>query len=656
VTETNLVRFRVAVAGALAHLESRREELNDLNVFPVADGDTGDNMALTLRAVLEELDRLQGADEQLTIDEIGREEIVQSVARAALLGARGNSGVILSQLIRGAAEELVSRPGQLIDATLIGAALANAADRAYSSVREPVEGTILTVAREMAHRIVTDVAHSIENPRLGPATERTEQDAAIAETLERAIAAGQDSVRRGPELLAALREAGVVDAGGYGLTVMFAGVVAALRGEDPPQLDRHPPARISHPEHSSTTHRFCTNFAVTGSGLSPSRFLAPLEELGDSVLVVGDTTTLKVHLHTDRPELATAVFAGAGQVSRLDVADMHQQILERELRLTDGPAAVPENALALADSPASESPATVPPVSVGAVAVGPRSGPALRTVSTEPGPAPGTATGGPHRQRSGASASGRLGSSLGRPSSPSPHGGEPREGGRLRCAALAVVSGEGMAEMFRELGVHTVGGGPTLNPSTYDLLAGIHEVPAEEVLVLANSANVIMAAEHAAKLSDKQVLVSPTTSQQAGLAAAVALMPDRPLEDNALVLTRALERVRTGAVAPAARDDPAGRFRRGEAVGFVEEQVVAWGEPGDTLQAVLTALADRASDPRDVGIASSAPELISVIAGEDPPLGLADVETMMRGGLRGELEFEVRYGGQPAYWWLLAAE
>src|SRR6201746_2629812 len=115
VTDTNLGRFRAAVAGALAQLESRRQEVNDLNVFPVADGDTGDNMALTLRAVLEELDRLQGADDARTIDEIGREEIVQSVARAALLGARGNSGVILSQLIRGAAEELVSRPGQLID-------------------------------------------------------------------------------------------------------------------------------------------------------------------------------------------------------------------------------------------------------------------------------------------------------------------------------------------------------------------------------------------------------------------------------------------------------------------------------------------------------------------------------------------------------------
>src|SRR5205807_7454866 len=141
---------------------------------------------------------------------------------------------------------------------------------------------------------VTDVAHSSGNPRLAPSTDRSEQDSAIAEALEGAVAAGQDSVKRGPELLAALREAGVVDAGGYGLTIMIAGVVAALRGDAPPELEHHAPARITHPEHSSATYRFCTNFAVTGSGLIASRFIEPLEQLGDSVLVVGDPATLKV--------------------------------------------------------------------------------------------------------------------------------------------------------------------------------------------------------------------------------------------------------------------------------------------------------------------------------------------------------------------------
>jgi uncharacterized protein len=586
VTDTNLVRFRAAVAGALAHLESRRQEVNDLNVFPVADGDTGDNMALTLRAVLEELDRLQGSDAGRTIDEIGRDEIVQSVARAALLGARGNSGVILSQLIRGAAEELVSRPGQLIDATLIGAALANAADRAYSSVRNPAEGTMLTVAREMAHQIATDVAHSAEDPRLEPATESSVQDQLIAAALERAVIAGQESVKRGPELLEALREAGVVDAGGYGLTIMFAGVVAVLRGDEPPELDHHAPARITHPQHSSGTYRFCTNFAVTGAGLSPGRFIEPLELLGDSVLVVGDSSTLKVHLHTDDPELATAVFDGAGEVSRLDVADMRLQVDDRQARL----------ALVEDGEPATQA----------AGSNGARS-----TL---------------HENGNGTHAATRT--------TPS-----------ARCGAVAVVSGAGLAALFAELGVQTLDGGPTLNPSTYDLLAAIHEVAAEEVVVLPNSANVIMAAEHAAKLSDKQVKVAKTTSQQAGLAAAVVLAPERSVEQNAQAIDEALARVRTGAVAPAARDDAQGRFSRGDAVGFVQDEVLAWGDPRETLRAILDRLAEADGN-------GTRPELISVLAGLDAPIGLGEIERIAGDGI----ELELRDGGQPAYWWLLAAE
>jgi len=421
-------------------------------------------------------------------------------------------------------------------------------------VREPAEGTILTVAREMAHQIMTDLAHSPEDPRLDPDAEPGLQDAAIAAALERAVRTGQESVKRGPELLAALRDAGVVDAGGYGLTIIFAGVVAALRGDDPPELDHHAPARISHPEHHSSTYRFCTNFAVTGSDLVPGRFIALLEKLGDSVLVVGDSTTLKVHVHTDEPEQATAVFASVGEVSRLDVADMQIQITERDERLRG------------AEEASAERP-------------------------------------------------------------------------RVRCGAVAVVSGDGLQAMFRELGVHTIDGGPTLNPSTYDLLAGIHEVPAEEVVVLPNSANVIMAAEHAAELSDKQVLVAPATSQQAGLAAAVALAPDRTVEENAQTLIQALTHLRTGAVAQAARDDSQGRFSRGEAVGFVADEVIAWGDPGETLRAVLEALADGA-------------ELISVLAGEDAPLASEEVAGLLSGGV----ELELRHGGQPAYWWLLAAE
>jgi hypothetical protein len=540
-SDPSIVRFRTVVEAGLAALEARREEVNDLNVFPVADGDTGDNMVLTLRAVLQELDRLTSASEERTIDDIGREEIVASVARAALLGARGNSGVILSQLIRGAAEELASRPGELVDPVLIGSALARAADQAYGSVREPAEGTILTVVREMAARVASELAH-MTDARLGPTATVLEQDAVIAEVIERALEAGQESVRRGPDLLPVLREAGVVDAGGYGLTVLLAGIVGALRGSAPPPVEHHAAARVTHPQHASTTYRYCTNFAVTGSGLEQRRYIRALEELGDSVLVVGDQTTLKVHVHTNDPDSATALFADSGTVSHLDVADMHAQVQQRDERLASD-----------------------------------------RRLAT--------------------------------------------------CGALAVTSGEGMRALFESFGVKA------LDASTYELLAAIHVVPAEQVVVLPNSPNVTMAAERAAALSDKEVTVVPSRSPQAGLAAAVGLDPQRTALQNAEVMARTLEQVRTGAVAPAARDDAGGRFRQGDAVGFVEEEIIVWGTPREVLRAVLEHLAEGA-------------ELITCLRGSEAPLDDETVKALAHG----DIEFELSEGGQQSYWWLLSAE
>ncbi|HET9737480.1 MAG TPA: DAK2 domain-containing protein [Solirubrobacteraceae bacterium] len=540
--DPSLIRFRAVVEGALLEFESRRREVNDLNVFPVADGDTGDNMALTLRAVLDELDRLSA---QGDIDDIGRDEIVDNVARAALLGARGNSGVILSQLLRGAAEELISRPGELVDPVLVAAAMARAADRAYFSVREPAEGTILTVVREMAARVASEIAH-MDQPRLHNEVPDDEQNAMIAGVLEAALRSGELSVARGPELLPILREAGVVDAGGYGLTVMFAGVIAALRGTAAPELAHHAPARVTHPQHESTTYRYCTNFAVTGQGMEPTSWTEPLEELGDSVLVVGDGHTLKVHLHTDEPERATALFHGEGEVSHLDVADMTEQVADRSERLAEAIQA---------------------------------------------------------------------------------------------CGVLAVVSGIGVGDLFENMGAVALDGGSTMNPSTYELLAGIHDVPAEEVVVLPNSPNVIMAAERAAELAEKAVHVVASRSMQAGLAAVVALDPDRTAADNAAAMREALAHVRTGAVTHAARDDVEGRFRRGDAVGFVDEQIVAWGEPGETLEAVLGELGREA-------------ELLTLIEGDGAPLEGAAVAALAPGGV----DVEYSRGDQPAYWWLISAE
>jgi DAK2 domain fusion protein YloV len=544
VSDLSIVRFRSVVEAALSALEVRREEVNELNVFPVADGDTGDNMVLTLRAVLQELDRLDTASAERTI---GRDEIVASVARAALLGARGNSGVILSQLIRGAAEELASRPGELVDPVLIGAALARAADQAYGSVRDPAEGTILTVVREMAVRVASELAH-MPAARLGPDATAAEQDELIAEVIERALEAGQESVKRGPDLLPVLREAGVVDAGGYAITVLLAGIIGALRGAPAPAIEHHAAARITHPQHSSSTYRYCTNFAVTGSNLDPRRYVHALEQLGDSVLVVGDQTTLKIHVHTDDPDTATALFVDHGTVSHLDVADMREQIRARDERL------------------------------VGAGAAG-------------------------------------------------------------CCGALAVTTGPGMQRLFESLGVRALDGGPTANPSTYELLAAIHAIPTEEVVVLPNSPNVLMAAERAAALSDRVVTVVPSRSPQAGLAAAVSLDPTRSAEENARAMLETLERVRTGAVAPAARNDPGGRFQQGDAIGFIEEEMVVWGDPAEALRAVVEQLAADA-------------ELITCLRGLDAPLDDLAVAELSRNGV----ELELSDGGQRNYWWLLAAE
>jgi DAK2 domain fusion protein YloV len=541
--DPSIARFRRVITSAYASLEARRQEVNDLNVFPVADGDTGDNMAMTMRAVMEELDRLDGLD----VDEIGRTQLVQALARAALMGARGNSGVILSQIVRGAAEELASRPGELVDPVLVAASFARAADAAYESVREPAEGTMLTVFREMAHSLTRQLAHlEADKQRLGRDVSDAEQDAVLAEVLERAIADGERAVARTPEQLEVLRESGVVDAGGHGLVLILAGVVAGLRGDDAelPEVPHHEAPRMSHPHHEDSRYRYCTNFIVSGSGLSSREFLPRLEGLGDSVLVVGDEATLKVHVHTDTPEAAVALFEGAGQVTNLDVADMRKQMAERAARLEAG-----------------------------------------------------------------------------------------------RTGVVAVAAGDGLERLFAELGAHVVPGGETLNPSTYELLAGIHSVPSPEVLVLPSSSNVIMAAERACELSEKPARVVTATSQQASLLALIELDPGATAEENAGRLEGALAGVAIGGVAPAARDDAQGRFKKGDAVGFAGGEIVAWGGTGSTLTTTIQHLAEGA-------------EIVTVIAGEEAPIPLSEIDTHVPDGV----EVETHEGGQPSWWWLLAAQ
>jgi uncharacterized protein len=331
-------RFRKVVGVALRHLEARQQEINDLNVFPVADGDTGDNMVLTMRYVLEELDRLDESGDP----DPPRPEIVRAVARAALMGARGNSGVILSQIVRGAAEELATPPGRLIDPVLVERALGSASQAAYASVREPAEGTMLTVIRKMHEAVADRLAHWQQH-RLEPEATDAEQNALLAEMLAAALFSGEEALRHTPDQLEVLRQLGAeVDAGALGLVVIVRGMMSGLAGEqvELPEIQRYQPARITDVHHADSRYRWCTNFIVTGAGLDADAFVPRLEELGDSVLVVGDPETLKVHVHTDDFEAAKAIFAGAGEIQREDIADMHEQVASRLQRFAGRSGAV----------------------------------------------------------------------------------------------------------------------------------------------------------------------------------------------------------------------------------------------------------------------------------------------------------------------------
>ncbi len=319
-------RVTRVISGARAALAARADEVNDLNVFPVADGDTGTNMLLTTVAVEEAA---------AATTSLPRRERCAALSRAALMGSRGNSGMILSQLVRGAAEAFADGDGPL-DAAALARALRAASDAAYAAVRVPVEGTMLSVARR--------IAEAAEAAADDPA-----QD--LAGALDAALAGGRRGVEETPDLLPVLRDAGVVDSGGLGVAILLEGLAAALTGRPPP-----PPIRVSAPRapavgHLPSRYRYCTSFLVEGRAIDFDALEAALAPVGDSVLVMGDATQTKVHVHTDAPERAAALAGAFGAVDGLRWEDMRRQEAERAARLShrdegDGAACA---ALAIAD-------------------------------------------------------------------------------------------------------------------------------------------------------------------------------------------------------------------------------------------------------------------------------------------------------------------
>ena len=530
---THVQTARELTRAALAALESARQRIDDLNVYPVPDGDTGTNLALTVRAVAEALDASTAST---------RAELARDVTRSALMGARGNSGVILSQIVRGAAEVL-GREEEL-DADALAAALRSASDAAYRAVRRPVEGTMLTVIRELAEE----------------AEARAPDAPPVADLLVALVRRGEDTVERTPQLLSVLREAGVVDAGGAGLLELVRGVAAAVSGQEIPE-----PAPVLEPVSTEAVHqelsefRYCTTFVVEGEGLDAGALEAQLERLGDSLLVVGDASALKVHVHTDEPGAALAVGTAVGVIEAVEIANMHRQTLAREERLLE---AVPD----LPDEAAS--------------------------------------------------------------------------------AVVAVVAGAGNRSLFASLGAaRTIEGGQTMNPPTSDLVAAIRSAPAAEVLVLPNNANVVLAAEQAARLSEKNVTVLPADSIQAGLAAMVAFDPSRPAEENAAEMREAIQRVATGAVTIASRDVEMNGLavQKGTYLGLANGTPVCGGASFDDVAAAV--VDTLLGEPR---------EILTLLTGASEPSLERLLELIAE--RHPEVELEVQAGGQPHYPLLLSAE
>jgi hypothetical protein len=538
-----------------ANLEAYVDEINGLNVYPVPDGDTGANMYATVRAALEEA-------ETVAREPAGR--IAQAISFGALMGARGNSGVILSQIFRGMADALEGK--QRFNGLDLAHALSEGAKAAYGAVAKPVEGTILTVIRESA-----DIAVSV-----------AERNNDIETVLTATVDAAEKSVARTPSLLAILREAGVVDAGGQGVYRLFQGALLHLVGQVPTGAGRakaaaaRPAALVAHADEG---FGYETMFLVQPEGtgrLDLDAIRSRLESIGESVLVAGDARTIKVHVHNEHPDQVIAYGLSLGTLSKISVENLDNQTRDvREVRaaeFTGGPADAPVAAL-----PSQES-----------------------------------------------------------------------ANGRLPLAVVAVTAGDGLAAIFREFGAASVvKGGQSANPSTGELLVAVKAIDADEIVLLPNNPNVVMAARQVATMAGRPVSVVPTRNAAEGFAALLALDPTKDAAHNADPMTEAGRAIQTLAVTEAVRDATIGgkKVKRGQTIALdPDDGLVAGGKDRDRV--VLQAV--RALKP---GF-----ELVTVYYGDGSDLAEAEAIARKIGAAVPGIEVEVVHGGQPHYRYLISAE
>ena len=580
-----LAAFRAAVDNLAAHVD----EINALNVFPVPDGDTGSNMLATVRAALAEAD---------AIPEPSADRVAAAISFGALMGARGNSGVIASQIFRGMAEGLGGK--HHFNGPDLAHALTQGTATAYKAVAKPVEGTILTVVREAAATAVVaaDAGGDLED------------------VLTAAVEGAREAVARTPTMLPILRDAGVVDAGGQGLYRLLQGTLQYLVSRAPaePSFELPAAARLSTlVAHADEGFGYETMFLLQSSGtaIDVDRLREQLEKMGQSVLIAGDARAVKVHVHNERPDEVIALGLSMGSLTRITVENLDAQSHEvREKRAAE----IVEAPIDAHTRGGHHEPR--PHVEVGTYEV------ADEAAAVAPGSNGSSGS-------NGTDAAHALTDTV-------------------PLAVVAVAAGSGLARIFDSYGVAAVvDGGQSNNPSTGELLDAVEKIAADEILLLPNNPNVVLAARQASEMAKRVVRVVPTRNAAEGFAALLAMDPGRDATVNAEVMTLAGRAVQTLQVTEAVRDATIGgrKVKVGQTI-VLDPDDGLLAVNSDRMKAVLAAL-----DALEPGF-----ELITIYYGDGVDLAEAESVAHRVTEWRTGLEVEVIHGGQPHYRYLIAAE
>lgn len=538
---------KMFLAGA-ANLEAKKEYINELNVFPVPDGDTGTNMTLTIMSAAKEVQSLESAD---------MTALAKAISSGSLRGARGNSGVILSQLLRGFTKEI--KEHKEVDVQALASACERATATAYKAVMKPKEGTILTVAKGASEK----------------AREMAETTDDLEVFIPEVIAYAKEVLSKTPEMLPVLKEAGVVDSGGQGLLEVLNGAYDAFQGKeiDYSAIESSAGTTMVKPDaqaQADIKFGYCTEFIIMTEKAFTEKdeheFKAFLESIGDSIVCVADEDIVKIHVHTNDPGLAIQRALTYGQLSRMKIDNMREEHQEKLIRDAEKLAA--------------------------------------EQTKKEP---------------------------------------------RKDVGFIAVSIGEGMNEIFRELGVdYIIEGGQTMNPSTEDMLTAIDQVNADHIFILPNNKNIILAANQAQALTeDKDIIVVPTKTVPQGITAIINYVPEEDAKANEEMMKEEIQNVKTGQVTYAVRDTHIDdkEIHEGDIMGIGDAGILSVGQSVEaTTKEMLSLMADEDS------------ELISIYYGQDIQEEDAEKLASEIEELYPEADVDLHCGGQPIYYYVLSVE